>query len=159
MTTLTFVKGAERMITAARATAGGVFVRFADEREGVIPNTDLRLPHPVLRVSVPQPYLIELHLANGDMAEVPWDFARHYADERYRAGSDEAGARGRRLLGERLRSMRSQRGATQQELADRAGISRVSVVRIEAGEQSPRYQTLAALSDALGISIEQLLVG
>jgi len=35
----------------------------------------------------------------------------------------------------------------------------VSVVRIEAGEQTPRYQTLTALSDALGISIERLVVG
>lgn len=149
MPTLTFVQGADRMITAARPTAGGLFVRFADEHEGVIPLADLKLRHPLVRVSMPQPYVIELHLANGDVEDVPWDFARHYVDERYRLGSEDAGARGRRILSERLRSIRSERGVTQQELADRAGISRVSVVRIEAGEQLPRYHTLTALSDAL----------
>ena len=38
---------------------------------------------------------------------------------------------------------------TQQELASKAGIGRVTLMRIENGEQLPRFETLTALADAL----------
>lgn len=38
---------------------------------------------------------------------------------------------------------------TQERLASEAGIGRVTLVRIENGEQSPRYETLVALAEAL----------
>src|SRR3989304_6251659 len=94
MTTMTYVQGAERMITAARLVLDGVFVRFADEREGVVPWADLRLPGPPHHVTVPRPHVLEVHLASGAVEEVPWDFARHYADDRYRASSHAAATTG-----------------------------------------------------------------
>lgn len=159
MTTLTYVQGAERMITAATLTSNGVYVRFADQREGTVPFSDLRLPDLPRRVVVPRPHVIELHMADGGVEEVPWDFARHYADERYQASSDGARAKGRRALAQRLRALRVERGITQQALADRAGLNRVSVARLETGGQLPRYRTLVSLAGALDVPVDRLLVG
>lgn len=46
---------------------------------------------------------------------------------------------------------------TQEHLAAAAGIGRVTLVRIERGEQSPRYGTLVALAEALGCPMATLL--
>jgi DNA-binding XRE family transcriptional regulator len=157
MGTLVFVKGAERMVTAARLAPEGVYVRFADAREGVIPIAELALPSVPLRVTVPNPHLIRLFLRGSGTEDIPWDFARHYVDEQYRSASVDAGARGRRLFAQRLRALRSEMGVTQKELASRSGISRVSIARIEIGEQSPRYGTLTALAKALDVPLHRLL--
>ena len=47
---------------------------------------------------------------------------------------------------------------TQQELASKAGIGRVTLVRIENGEQLPRFETLTALADALHRPTADLLM-
>lgn len=159
MATLTYVRGAERMITAARVVDDGIYVQFADEHSGVIPWAELRLPGPVERLVVPRPHVIDVHLDGGGVEEVPWDFARHFADGLYRASEEAAAARGRLLLGERVRALRSQRRESQQGLAHRAGVNRVSIARIEAGHQLPRYRTLVALAQALEVPLDRLLVG
>ncbi|MBA7589090.1 hypothetical protein ES708_31165 [subsurface metagenome] len=48
---------------------------------------------------------------------------------------------------------------TQSELAEAAGIGRVTQVRIENGEQSPRYETLAAIAQALRRPITDIIAG
>ncbi len=90
---------------------------------------------------------------------MPWDFARHFADGLYRASAEAAAARGRLILGERVRTLRSERGESQRGLAARAGVDRVSIARIEAGHQLPRYRTMVALAEALGVPLDRLLVG
>lgn len=154
---MSYVRGAERMVTGVRLTPNGLYVRFADEREGVIPFRALELPGQPHHVSLPSAYVIEVHLVDGTVEEIPWDFARHFADAGYRVRSKAAGARDRRLFGKQLRALRTDRGLTQQELAERAGISRVTIARFEAGEQLPRYQTMIALADGLGVAIECLI--
>ena len=47
---------------------------------------------------------------------------------------------------------------TQVGLARAAEIGRVTLVRLENGEQSPRFKTLKAVADALGIETPELLV-
>ena len=55
------------------------------------------------------------------------------------------------LDGQRLRHMRCQRGLSQRALADQAGISLTTVVRLERQRRSPcRPWTLGALAAALG---------
>ncbi|MCL4540929.1 MAG: helix-turn-helix domain-containing protein [Chloroflexi bacterium] len=49
----------------------------------------------------------------------------------------------------RIRQLRQAASASLMELATAAGIGRVALVRIENGEQSPRYETLVALAGAL----------
>jgi DNA-binding XRE family transcriptional regulator len=55
------------------------------------------------------------------------------------------------LDGQRVRSLRCQRGLSQRALADQAGISLTTVVRLERQRRSPcRPWTLGALAAALG---------
>lgn len=158
-TATTYVHGAERMITAVRLAQDGLYVRFADDRGGMIPLADLGLAREPGRVALPQPYVIEVHLSDGHVEEVPWDFARHYADRGYRERSEHSGQRGRRVFGERLKALRSEKGLTQSAVAEKSGINRVTIARLESGRQFPRYETVAALADALEVSVERLLAG
>jgi transcriptional regulator with XRE-family HTH domain len=66
--------------------------------------------------------------------------------------------RGRQTLGERIRELRESAGLTQEALARAANIGRVTLVRLEKGEQTPRFKTLDAIAKALGIRVPELLV-
>jgi len=60
-------------------------------------------------------------------------------------------------IGQRLRSFRELSGMTQQDLAQKAGLSVSIVARLEQGAKSdPRVSTLQALANGLGIEIGQL---
>lgn len=61
------------------------------------------------------------------------------------------------LLGRRLRTYRESLGLTQDELAARSGLSVSFTSLLERGARSPSYETLFALSRALGISVVDLL--
>lgn len=152
-----YVRNADRMVVAAGLAKDGLWVRFADEREGVVPLADLKLPGPVTSVSVPSPWIIHLHMHAGGCEVVPWDFARHFADPDYRSRSDAAADRDRRMLGEKLRAARRSRRLTQSQLAEKAGVSRVTIARIEAGQHAPRYDTLVAIVEALPAEMVELL--
>lgn len=43
---------------------------------------------------------------------------------------------------------------TQQELADKAGIHRVALAKLEGGTNSPSWETVVKLCEALGVSCE-----
>ncbi|HEX9697948.1 MAG TPA: helix-turn-helix transcriptional regulator [Acidobacteriota bacterium] len=158
-TNVVYVRGAERMVTAARLAADGLYVRFADDREGVIPLRELKLPDAPERVTVPRPHVILIHLSEGGVEEIPWDFARHFVDAGYRERSEQAAVRGREVFAERLRTLRSEAGMTQHDLSHRSGVSRVTIARLESGVQLPRYKTLAELAKGLGLPIETLIAG
>jgi DNA-binding XRE family transcriptional regulator len=153
-----YVRDAERMMIRAEPITDGLKVRFADDREGVIPWEDLKLKAAVREVRLPNPYVIELRLRDGALEEIPWDYARHYADPTYRERAIQAAEEDRRIFGARLKRLRREKGLSQQELAARSGISRVTIARIEVGEQSPRYETIVALAKGLNIPIERLLL-
>ena len=97
-------------------------------------------------------------MVNGERVEIPWDFARHYCDASYRSTVEAIAMRGRQTLGARVRRFRESAGLTQEALARTANMGRVTLVRIEQGEQSPRYKTLTAIAHALGRSVSELLV-
>ncbi|MDQ4099331.1 MAG: helix-turn-helix domain-containing protein, partial [Chloroflexota bacterium] len=60
-----------------------------------------------------------------------------------------------RSFGARLRRLREAAGLTQEELADRAGLSPVAVGKLERGQRRRPYpHTVRALADALGLSEE-----
>ena len=56
-------------------------------------------------------------------------------------------------LGNRLKRIRSERGFSQRELAERAGISANAISLIERNENSPSVATLQSLATALGVKI------
>jgi Zn-dependent peptidase ImmA (M78 family)/transcriptional regulator with XRE-family HTH domain len=57
-----------------------------------------------------------------------------------------------------LRRIRTARGMSQVELAHKAKLSRMGYRNIEAGESEPKVDTLNAITRALDVSLEQLLV-
>jgi len=63
------------------------------------------------------------------------------------------------LDGERLRRLRLERGLSQRELADKAGMSQSTIVLLERRGRSDRFHpsTVRKLSGALGISAAELL--
>ncbi|MBI1741875.1 helix-turn-helix transcriptional regulator [Candidatus Acetothermia bacterium] len=157
MATLTHVAGAEQMMVGARIAHQGIYVQFADEASGVIPLADLQLAGRPASVDLPDPYVLHIELTNGNVEEVPWDFARHYADVNYRAQSEKAGRRGLKLLGKRIQKLRINAGFTQEELAKRSKLGRITLVRLEMGQHSPRFETLVALAKGLDCDVSELM--
>ncbi|MBY0562426.1 helix-turn-helix transcriptional regulator [Hyphomicrobium sp.] len=64
----------------------------------------------------------------------------------------------RRIVAQNLRRLRQDRGLTQEELADRAGLNRNYVGMVEREENAPTVDTLEALAKALDIDPTALLV-
>jgi transcriptional regulator with XRE-family HTH domain len=64
-----------------------------------------------------------------------------------------------RQLGRRINQLRKLRGLTQEELAERAGISVSFLSMIERAERVPHLTTLAQLADALGITLSEAFAG
>ena len=154
------VKNAERMMTSADLKADGITLIFADGCKGLIPFADLPdIQDPTnLDIELPNPYELILRDPQGRTIELPWDFVRHYCDEAYRPRVEAVATAGRQSVGNRVRQFREAAGMTQERLAGIAGIGRVTLVRIEKGEQSPRYETMVALAKAMGRPVADLLV-
>lgn len=155
------VKNADRMLTSVRALSRGIEVAFADGCKGLIPFTDIPEVGTLTnlsRIDLPNPYMLILHTDRGDTVELPWDVGRHYCEPTYRHRVERVAATGRQALGQRIRHFRERVGITQDTLATGAGIGRATLVRLETGTQSPRYTTLLALAEALGIPVSDLLM-
>jgi transcriptional regulator with XRE-family HTH domain len=60
-------------------------------------------------------------------------------------------------LAARIRAEREERGWTPAELAERSGVSRAMIAKVEAGKSSPTAMLLGKLSGALGITMSTLL--
>jgi transcriptional regulator with XRE-family HTH domain len=62
-------------------------------------------------------------------------------------------------LGEQIRRLRTREGLSQQALADRAGLSRIYIAKLEAGERiSPSLPVLERIAKALGARVLVTLV-
>jgi methanogenic corrinoid protein MtbC1/DNA-binding XRE family transcriptional regulator len=62
-------------------------------------------------------------------------------------------------LGRRVRSLRSKRGWTQEQLAEGARVTRVCIVAVEGGKQNVSLDIVIRLANALGVSPETLMAG
>lgn len=56
----------------------------------------------------------------------------------------------------RIRELRTEAGWRQEDLAERVGVSRQTIISIESGRYNPSLQLAWRLSNALGTSIEAL---
>ena len=154
------VKNADRMMTSADPLKEGIEITFADGCRGLVPFTDIpevnRFEN-LGNVELPNPYEVMLVTKSGDTVELPWDFVRHFCDVSYRPRVEAVALGGGQAIGARIRQFRESAGLTQEALARAAGIGRVTLVRIENGEQSPRYETLVSLAQALGRPMGELV--
>ena len=155
------VKNANRMMMMASLLEDGIELSFADGCKGLIPFDDIpeiKERTAVSSLSLPNPYEMVLETVRGERIEIPWDFARHYCDATYRPTVEALAMRGRQTLGKRIRQFRESAGMTQQALASAADIGRVTLVRIESGEQTPKYKTLSAIAQVLEKTVGELLM-
>ena len=90
--------------------------------------------------------------------EIPWDLARHHCDASYLPAIEAVARQARHTLGQRIRRLRISAGLSHDALARASGIGRVTLVRLEKGEQSPRYKTLVSIAKALEVGVLELLV-
>ncbi len=156
------VKNADRMITSADALKDGIEFTFADGHRGVVPFAEIPEVNEFENlgsIELPNPYEVVLITKSGDKAELPWDFVRHYCDDSYRPRIESVALSGRQAIGDKIMGLRKSGGFTQESLARAAGIGRVTLLRMEKGEQSPRFETLVALTRALGRQMEELVGG
>lgn len=154
-------KNADRTMTSASPLPEGVELSFADGRNGVVPFADIPEVQGIDDLSnleLPNPYMLVLHTKIGEMIELPCDFTRHYCDGSYAPRVEEIAKVGRQTIGARIRQLRESADLTQEALAAHAGIGRVTLVRIENGDQSPKYETLIALAHALDRPLQDLLL-
>ena len=54
-------------------------------------------------------------------------------------------------FGARLKQLREQAGLTQPQLAERAGMNRFGIAKLEQGDREPSWATVRALARALGV--------
>ena len=64
-----------------------------------------------------------------------------------------------RRLGERIRQLRKERGLTQDEFADRAGLHRAQIGSFERGEMNITLASLHLVAQSLGVKIIELFNG
>lgn len=62
-------------------------------------------------------------------------------------------------ISKRIRATRKERGLSVRGLAEKVGVTRTTVHRYESGTVKPSIDTLATLSDALGVSMRWLVTG
>ena len=60
----------------------------------------------------------------------------------------------RKRIGQRVKALRTQAGLTQQELADRAGLRRTHIGRIEDGAFGSQVETIQQVAEALGMTVD-----
>jgi len=59
-------------------------------------------------------------------------------------------------FGERVRELRLAKGLSQEELAFKSGVHRTYLGGIERGERNPSLKNIAAIAEALGVSLSEL---
>ena len=62
----------------------------------------------------------------------------------------------RKLLGRRIRSLRTIKGWSQQQLGEKADVNYKFVGEIERGRQNPSFDTLLKIASALGVELSEL---
>jgi len=60
-------------------------------------------------------------------------------------------------IGARIKALREQRGLSQEALAERAGITRGYLARLEIGRHEPTLTTLGKLAKALRVKVTKLI--
>ncbi len=139
-------------------------VWFADGAVASVPAHEIeRAGKPVTldlnTVRLPDPYVILVDNTEGETEEVPWDFFRRYCDAEFARSEREKGQLSLKALGARVRHYRELMGLSQEELARRAKIGRITLSRIENGRLYAQTKTLSKIARALKISLAELIIG
>ncbi len=61
-----------------------------------------------------------------------------------------------KIVGDRMRCLRTEKGYSQEELAHRAGVSTSHIGKLERGEKNPSLSSIEKVINALGVTFEDL---
>ena len=155
------VQNANQMMISIESSRDGLNISFADGFVSEVPWDSISEVHglsDVDSIEFDSPYEVLIRTRHGEVAEIPWDFARNAGDHEYRKHVDTIALEGQRKFGERLSELRHRSGLSQRELAELSGVGRVTIARIEAASQSPRLETAQRLAAAMGCPIQALMM-
>ncbi len=62
-------------------------------------------------------------------------------------------------FGKRVAEVRRDKGFTQESLAEKAGVTALTISYIEQGRQWPRIATLYKIANSLGVAVQELFRG
>jgi len=103
-------------------------------------------------------YYFTVYLESGKEYSIPWDFVLSKCERNYEFYKDKTIERiTPEEIGDRIRKVRKSNKLTQDELATKTGIERPNITRIELGKHYPALETLEKISEALGISVANLV--
>lgn len=68
--------------------------------------------------------------------------------------TDEQKQQTRDRIGLRIMALRKQAGLTQEQLSERAGLQRAHISKIEAGKYAVTFETIQAIAEALGMTVD-----
>ena len=148
-------------MTNVEASSGGLNVSFADGLVSCVPWNDIaevQKQSDVYSIELDSPFEAIIRTRDGRVAEIPWDFARHFGDPEYRARNAEIAVHGQRKFAGRLRNLRCMSSLSQQELADLSGVDRAVIERIEVAVQPPTLEIVRKLAAALGCPVQALMM-
>jgi DNA-binding XRE family transcriptional regulator len=139
-------------------------VWFADGSVAVVPAHKIeQAGRPVTldlsTVRLSDPHVILIDNMDGETEEIPWDFVRHYCDAEFARSERERERCSLKALGAQVRHYRERAGLSQEELARRAKIGRITLSRIENGKLYAQTKTLSKIAAALGIGLADLIAG
>lgn len=155
------VQNADRMMIRAESSVAGLSVSFADGLVSFVlwdSIREIQSQSDVDSIEFDTPHEVIVRNRDGRVAEIPWDFARHFDDAEYRDRMAAEAQRGQRKFAQRLRRLRRDADLSQQKLADLSGVGRVTIARIEAATQSPKLDTIQKLASAMGYPIQALMM-
>ena len=100
---------------------------------------------------------------SGNVLEVPWDAILYHCDPNYAHYKDkpqpdaESPAARAERIGARVRDIRTARGMTSTQLAERSGMQRPNLSRLESGKHVPSLETLERIAEALDLPVARLI--
>ena len=68
--------------------------------------------------------------------------------------TDEQKQQTRDRIGLRIMGLRKLAGLTQEQLSERAGLQRAHISKIEAGKYAVTFETIQAIAEALGMTVD-----
>nr|BAL57737.1 DNA binding regulatory protein [uncultured Acetothermia bacterium]BAL59065.1 hypothetical protein HGMM_OP3C220 [Candidatus Acetothermum autotrophicum] len=108
-------------------------------------------------VRLSDPSVILIDNTDGETEEIPWDFIRHYCDAQFARAERARDRLSLHALGAQVRSYRELKGLSQEELARKAKIGRITLSRIENGKLYAQTKTLSKIAAALEINLADLI--
>lgn len=104
-------------------------------------------------------YYFTVQLKSGKRYIAPWDFILHICEEKYEFHRSKAVETISSVeIGKRVKEARNRKDIRQMDMAEKTGILRANIARIESGRHKPSLETLERISGALGIPIADLLL-